>query len=75
MVEYLAEVCRMEKFFDGFQVWYVPHLDNCDTDHLAWITSSRAPSPPVKPVEEVNEAINQDLMVIDEPEQSQRTIG
>jgi hypothetical protein len=21
-------------------------VDNCDTDHLAWIASSRAPSPP-----------------------------
>jgi hypothetical protein len=25
----------MEKFFDGFKVRYVPHLDNCDADHLA----------------------------------------
>jgi hypothetical protein len=23
----------MEKFFDGFKVWYVPHLDNRDADH------------------------------------------
>jgi hypothetical protein len=55
----------------------VPHLDNRDTDHLAWITSSRAPTPPdviikklnkpsVKVVEPVEEA---DLMVIDGPEQ------
>jgi predicted HAD superfamily hydrolase len=35
MVEYLAQVHRMEKFFDGFEVWYVPHLDNNDADHLA----------------------------------------
>jgi ribonuclease H / adenosylcobalamin/alpha-ribazole phosphatase len=33
MTEYLAEVCRMEKFFDGFKVWYVPRLDNRDADH------------------------------------------
>jgi hypothetical protein len=36
----------MEKFFDGFEVRYVPHLDNRDADHLAWIVSSRAPTPP-----------------------------
>jgi hypothetical protein len=35
MVEYLAEVHRIEKFFDGFDVRYVPHLDNHDADHLA----------------------------------------
>jgi hypothetical protein len=46
MTEYLAEVRRIEKFFDGFEVWYVPHLDNHDADHLAWIASSRAPIPP-----------------------------
>jgi hypothetical protein len=44
MVEYLAEVRRMEKFFDGLEVRYVPYLDNCDADHLAWIASSRAPT-------------------------------
>jgi hypothetical protein len=64
----------MDKFFDGFEVRYVPCLDNCDADHLAWIASSRAPTPPdviieklsnpsVKPAEAVNEAIEQDLMV------------
>jgi hypothetical protein len=64
----------MDKFFDGFEVRYVPCLDNCDTDHLAWIASSRAPTPPdviieklsnpsVKPAKAVNEAIEQDLMV------------
>jgi hypothetical protein len=42
MAEYLAEVCRMEKFFNGFKVWYAPHLDNRDADHLAWIASSKA---------------------------------
>jgi hypothetical protein len=46
MAEYLAEVHRMEKFFDGFEVQYVPRLDNHDTDHLAWIASSRAPTLP-----------------------------
>jgi ribonuclease HI len=45
MVEYLAEVRRMEKFFDGFKVWYIPHLNNRDADHLTWITSSMAPTP------------------------------
>jgi hypothetical protein len=80
MVEYLAEVCRMEKFFDGFKVRYVPHLNNRDVDHLAWIAFSRAPTPPdviieklskpsVRPAEEVINAAKLDLMVIDEPEQ------
>jgi ribonuclease HI len=45
MAEYLAEVRRLEKFFDGFEVRYVPRLDNRDTDHLVWIASSRAPTP------------------------------
>jgi ribonuclease HI len=35
MVKYLAEVHRMEKFFDGFEVRYIPRLDNRDADHLA----------------------------------------
>jgi hypothetical protein len=35
MAEYLAEVHRMEKFFNGFEVWYVSRLDNYDADHLA----------------------------------------
>jgi hypothetical protein len=35
MAEYLAEVHRMEKFFDAFEVWYVPRLENCDADHVA----------------------------------------
>jgi hypothetical protein len=34
----------MEQFFDGFEVRYVPRLDNRDDDHLAWIASSRASS-------------------------------
>jgi hypothetical protein len=79
MAEYQTEVRRMEKFFDGFEVWYIPRLDNRDADHLAWIASSRAPTPSdviieklskplVKPTEASNEAINQDLMVIDELE-------
>jgi hypothetical protein len=67
----------MEKFFDDFEVWYVPHLDNRDADHLAWIASSNAPTPSdvivvklskpsIKPVEPINEA---DLMVINGPDQ------
>jgi hypothetical protein len=77
MAEYLAEVRRMEKFFDGFEVRYVPRLDNCDADHLAWIASFRVPTPldvivvklsrpSVKPAEPISEA---DLMVIDGPDQ------
>jgi hypothetical protein len=65
MAGYLAEVHRMEKFFDGFEIWYVPHLDNHDADHLAWVASSRAPTPSdviiekltkpsVRPVEEAS---------------------
>jgi hypothetical protein len=55
-------------------------LDNHDADHLAWIASSRAPTPSdviiekvfepsVRPAEAVSDAINQDLMVINEPQQ------
>jgi hypothetical protein len=80
MVEYLAEVHKMEKFFDGFEVQYVPRLDNHDTDHLAWITSYRAPTPPdviiqkltkpsVRPAEKSIDAAKPDLMVIDESDQ------
>jgi hypothetical protein len=79
MVEYLAEVCKIEKFFDGFEVRYVPHLDNYDTDHLVWIASSRAPTllnviikkltkHSVRPAEEAIDATKPNLMVIDEPE-------
>jgi hypothetical protein len=79
MTEYLAELRRMEKFFDGFEVRYVPRLDNRDADHLAWIASSRAPTlpdviieklskPSVRPAEEVIDVAKPDLMVIDEPE-------
>jgi hypothetical protein len=46
MAEYLVEMHRMEKFLDGFEVQYVPHLENYDANHLAWIASSRAPTPP-----------------------------
>jgi hypothetical protein len=45
MAGYLAEVRRMENFFDGLEVRYVPRLDNHDTNHLAWITSSRPSTP------------------------------
>jgi hypothetical protein len=79
MAEYLAEARMMEKFFDGFKIWYVTCLDNCDADHLAWIASSRAPTPPdvnverlfkasVKPEESTSQA-ELELMVIDEPAQ------
>jgi hypothetical protein len=78
MIEYLAEVRMMEKFFDGFEVWYVLHLDNRDTDLLAWIASCRAPTPPnviierlskplIKPEESTSKAVEPDLMGIDEP--------
>jgi hypothetical protein len=67
MSDYLAEVHRMEKFFNGFEVWFFPHLDNCDTNQLAWIASSIVPTlqdviieklskPSVKPAEEGNQA-------------------
>jgi hypothetical protein len=76
MTGYLAEVHRMKKFFDGLEVWYGPHLDNRDADHLACIASSRAPTPldviverlskpSVKP-EESTGAAGPDLMIIDE---------
>jgi hypothetical protein len=77
MTDYLAEVRRMEKFFDGFEVRYVLRLDNWDTDHLAWFASSRAPipsdviiekltKPSIKSVETLRET---DLMIIDGSEQ------
>jgi hypothetical protein len=80
VAEYLAEVCMMEKFFDGFEVCYVPHLDNRDADHLAQIASSIAPTPldvivekltkpSVSSTEEATDAAKPDLMVIDELDQ------
>jgi ribonuclease HI len=77
MVDYLAEVWRMEKFFDCFKVRYVPRLHNRDADHLAWIVSSKAhiPSdviiekltkPSIKSVETLSET---NLMIIDGAEQ------
>jgi hypothetical protein len=67
----------MEKFFDGFKVRYVPRLDNRDTDHLAWIASSRVSTPLdvivvklSKPSVELAEPISEaDLMIIDGPDQ------
>jgi hypothetical protein len=35
MAKYLVEVRMLEKFFDGFEVRYVPRLDNHDVNHLA----------------------------------------
>jgi hypothetical protein len=75
MIEYLAEVHRMEKFFDEFEVRYVAHLDNCDADHVAWIAFFRAPTlpdiiiekltkPSVRPAEEAIDVAKPDLMVI-----------
>jgi hypothetical protein len=77
MTGYLTEVRRMEKFFYGFEVRYDPRLDNQDVVHLAWIASSRAPTPPdviiekltklsVKAAEMLKET---DLMIIDGAEQ------
>jgi hypothetical protein len=74
----IQKVCRMEKFFERFEVRYVPRLDNRDADHLAWITSSKAPTPPdviverlfkhsMKLEESTSEEVGADLMVIDEP--------
>jgi hypothetical protein len=67
----------MEKFFDGFEVRYVPRLNNHNVDHLAWIAFSKAPTPSdviieklykpsVTPEKSTSEAVKQDLMVIDE---------
>jgi hypothetical protein len=77
MTDYLAEMRRMEKFFDGFEVRYILRLDNRDADHLAWFASSRAPipsdviiekltKPSIKSVETLRET---DLMIIDGSEQ------
>jgi hypothetical protein len=73
MTEYLTKVRRMEKLFDGFKVRYVPRLDNWDADHLAWIASSRVPTPLDIIIEKltkpsVKEA-ETDLMIIDGAEQ------
>jgi hypothetical protein len=35
MTDYLAEVRMIEKFFDRFEVRYVPRLNNRDADHIA----------------------------------------
>jgi hypothetical protein len=70
----------MENFFDELEVRYIPRLDNHDADHLAWIISSRAPTPPevtverlskpsVNSEESTSEEVGADLMVIDEPAQ------
>jgi hypothetical protein len=70
----------MEKFFNEFEVRYVPRLDNCDSDHLVWIASSRAPTPldviiekltkpSVRPAEESIDVAKPDQMVIDESDQ------
>jgi hypothetical protein len=77
MADYLAKVRRMEKFFYGFKVGYIPRLDNRDVDYRSWIASSRAPipsdviiekltKPSIKSVETLRET---DLMIIDRAEQ------
>jgi hypothetical protein len=77
MADYLTRVRRMEMFFDGFEVRYIPRLYNRDADHLAWIASSRASilsdviveiltKPWIKSVETLRET---DLMIIDGAEQ------
>jgi hypothetical protein len=76
MAEYLAEVCKMERFFNGFELGYVPRLNNRDADHLAWIASSRAPTQPnfiverlSKPSMKSEESISKaepELMIINE---------
>jgi hypothetical protein len=69
---YVGEILFLQKLS------VTPHLDNFDADHLAWIASSRTPTPvdviieklckaSVKPEESISEAIGADLMVIDEP--------
>jgi hypothetical protein len=81
MAEYLAVVRRMEKFFYGFEVRYVPCLDNQDVDHLAWIASTRVPTPPdviieklTKPTVKAAEMLKEtDLMIIDGAEQQSET--
>jgi hypothetical protein len=80
MTEYLAGVRRMEKFFNGFEVRCVLRLDNRDADHIAWIASSRAPTPLdviienlaktlVRPAEEAIDTAKPDLMIINETDQ------
>jgi hypothetical protein len=78
MVDYLAKVQKENgEVFDGFKVRYVPRLGNWDTDHLAWIASSRAPIPSYVIVEKLTKPSIQsvetlretDLMIIDEAEQ------
>jgi hypothetical protein len=80
MVGYLEKVHRMEKFFNGIEVRYLPRLDNHDANHLAWIASCRAPTssnviveklskPLVKSEESTSEAVEPNLVVIDKPVQ------
>jgi hypothetical protein len=77
MTDYLAEVQRIEKFFDGFEVRHIPRLDNQDVDHLAWIASSRALIPSevnveklTKPSIKLEETLREtDLMIINGAEQ------
>jgi hypothetical protein len=76
IIKCLLQVCIMGKFFNGFEVRYVPWFNNRDANHLAWIASSRASTPPdviveklfkhsVKALESSEATVGQDLMVID----------
>jgi hypothetical protein len=79
MSEYLEEVRKMEKFFNDFEVHFVPQMDNKDQDHLTSVASSRAPmpldviierlaKPSVNYKDQDIELAAQDLMVIDDKE-------
>jgi hypothetical protein len=67
----------METFFYGFKVRYVLRLDNRNANHLAWIASSRAPTPPDVIVERLSKSsvkleestseVGPELMIINEP--------
>ena len=89
MAAYLAEVRKLEKDFLGFNVCYIPRIDNQDADHLAWIASSRAPvpddviiqiltTPSITIKNEATPLTGNDIMIIDnqepeEPEEDWRT--
>jgi hypothetical protein len=64
---------KNREVFYGFDLQYVPFLDNWGADHLAWIASSRAPMPSdviVEPsIKSVVTLTETDLMIIDGAEQ------
>jgi hypothetical protein len=63
IVGYIAEAHRMKSFFDGLEVRYLPRLDNHDTDHLAWIASFRAPTPPDVIVEKLSKLFGENRRI------------